>query len=80
MSKWPGCPTIKCINPLCDVECQILRAPPATTPAKTPDDYAREESQLICVITNMRALAPSKLHPLLVVARSMMNANTEDPK
>lgn len=52
--------------------------PPATTAAKTLREYAKEERDLIRIVTDMRRYAPSKLHPLLIVARSMLNANTED--
>lgn len=53
-------------------------APPATTPAKKPWEYGREANELWDIINEMYRLAPSKLHPLLIVARSMLNANIED--
>lgn len=48
--------------------------PPATSPPRTPEQYGNDAQELIEIVTDMAKLAPSKLYPLLVVARSMWNA------
>ena len=54
-------------------------APPATKPAKTPEEYDREWDELAAIVYEMRIYAPNKLHGAVLLLRSMMNA-TEDSK